>query len=152
MITLFDADRVHNKLETGTYKSMYTDEDGERNTLFQINKKYGDELSNKVGNSIDVHMSWINDDNKFIEEFLITKKLMIKTMKEAGCELVDTDLFENIYNFNKKYFENVINYEENEKNKQFYKKVSSFYGKLSGADKESKDWSFLYRYYIFQKK
>ena len=59
-------------------------------------------------------------------------------MKEADCKLVDTDLFENLYNLNKPYFSNVIKYEENPKNKQFYEKVAGFYDKLTGADKESK--------------
>lgn len=152
LITMFDAEKVNNKLNSndGKFKSMYTDEDGERNILYQINKKY-DELSDKEGNSIDVHMSWINEENKFIEEFLVTKKLMIDTMKNAGCVLVDTDLFENVFNLNKSYFNNVIEFEENDKNKQFYQKVANFYDKLSGADKESRELSFLYRYYIFKK-
>jgi hypothetical protein len=41
--------------------------------------------------------------------------------------------------------------EENPKNKQFYEKVAEFYGDLKGADKESRNWSFMYRYYVFQK-
>ena len=72
-------------------------------------------------------------------------------MKNADCKLVDTDSFENLYNLNKPYFTNVIEYEENPKNKQFYEKVASFYDKLTGADKESRNWSFLYRYYVFRK-
>ena len=40
------------------------------------------------------------EEEKYIEEFLVTKELMIKTMKEADCKLVDTDLFENLYNLN----------------------------------------------------
>lgn len=151
LITVFDADRVHKLLKNGDYKSMYTDEEGNRNIFYGIKKKYDGELSNNKGNSIDVHMSWINEEDKYIEEFLVTNELMIKTMKEADCKLVDTDLFENLYNLNKSYFSNVIKYEENPKNKQFYEKVASFYEKLTGADKESKDYSFLYRYYVFRK-
>ena len=151
LITIFDAERVHNLLKSGDYKSMYTDEEGNRNIFYGIKKKYDGDLSDNVGNSIDVHMSWINEEDKYIEEFLVTKNLMIKTMKEADCKLVDTDLFENLYNLNKPYFSNVINYEENPKNKQFYEKVAGFYEKLTGADKESKDYSFLYRYFVFRK-
>ena len=72
-------------------------------------------------------------------------------MEKAGCRLVDTDLFSNIYNLNRPYFKNVIQYEENPKNKKFYEKVASFYGELKGADRESISWNNLYRYYIFQK-
>ena len=48
--------------------------------------------------------------------------------------------------------ENIITlFMENVKNKEFYNKVSKFYGELKGQDKESKTYSFLNRYYIFQK-
>jgi hypothetical protein len=56
-----------------------------------------------------------------------------------------------MYNLNYEYFTNVINHEENPKNFEFYKKVAMFYGDLKGADKESKIYSFLNRYYIYQK-
>jgi hypothetical protein len=96
-------------------------------------------------------MSWVSEEGKYIEEYLVSKELMINTMKRAGCRLVDTDLFSNIFYLNKPYFENVIKYEENPKNKQFYEKVAEFYGDLKGADKESRAWSFMFRYYVFQK-
>ena len=32
--------------------------------LIFIKKKYDGDLSDNVGNSIDVHMSWINEENK----------------------------------------------------------------------------------------
>jgi SAM-dependent methyltransferase len=151
LMTLFDADIVHNYIKDGNYTATYTDEEGNRNKLFEIVKKYNGDIKDKTGQAIDVHMSWISEEGKFIEEYLVTKNLMIKTMKDAGCRLIDTDLFKNIYTMNKPYFENVIEYEENPKNKQFYEKVATFYNNLKGADKESRNWSFLYRYYIFQK-
>mgnify|MGYP001249653417 CR=1 FL=1 len=49
----------------------------------------------------------------------------------------------------KKILEKIIKI--NYSNKQFYEKVAQFYGDLKGADKESKNYSFLFRYYIFQK-
>jgi SAM-dependent methyltransferase len=152
LMTLFDADIVHNYVkDSGKYTATYTDEEGNRNKLFEIVKKYNGDIKDKSGQAVDVHMSWISEEGKYIEEYLVTKNFMIETMKRAGCRLVDTDLFKNIYTMNKPYFENVIEYEENPKNKQFYEKVASFYDNLKGADKESKNWSFLYRYYIFQK-
>ena len=41
-------------------------------------------------------------------------------MERAGCRLVDSDLFVNTYNINKEWFGEVIEYEENPKNKKFY--------------------------------
>jgi len=160
ILTLFDPDRIIPMFDdSGKITAYYTDDEGKRNILYEIVKKYSDDeyksnnnsKNNKVGLPIDVHMSWISEEGKYIEEYLVSKELMTNTMKRAGCRLVDTDLFSNIFYLNKPYFENVIKYEENPKNKQFYEKVAEFYGDLKGADKESRDWSFMYRYYVFQK-
>jgi SAM-dependent methyltransferase len=151
LLTLFDANLVNKLFEDqDKYTSYYTNEDGKREILYEIVKKYS-KLDNKIGNPIDVHMGWINDTDKYIEEYLVPKELMISTMKKSGCRLVDTDLFSNIFNYNKSYFQEAIKFEENPKNKQFYEKVAQFYGDLKGADKESKNYSFLFRYYVFQK-
>jgi hypothetical protein len=152
ILTLFDPDRIIPMFDdNGKITAYYTDDEGKRNILYEIVKKYSDDNNSKVGLPIDVHMSWISEEGKYIEEYLVSKELMTNTMKRAGCRLVDTDLFSNIFYLNKPYFENVIKYEENPKNKQFYEKVAEFYGDLKGADKESRDWSFMYRYYVFQK-
>jgi SAM-dependent methyltransferase len=152
LMTLFDGDLVHKTFGNNeSITANYTNDDGERTTLFEIVKKYSGELNKEIGSPIDVHMSWISDEDKYIEEYLVSKELMINTMKKAGCKLVDSDLFKNVYVMNEAYFKNVIQYEENPKNKQFYEKVANFYSDLKGADKESRDWSFLFRFYIFQK-
>jgi len=152
ILTLFDPGQIIPQFdENGKITAYYTDDDGKRNILYEIVKKYSDTNNSKVGLPIDVHMSWISEEGKYIEEYLVSKELMTNTMKRAGCRLVDTDLFSNLYNINKPYFENVIKYEENPKNRQFYEKVAEFYGDLKGADKESRNWSFMYRYYVFQK-
>jgi SAM-dependent methyltransferase len=152
LLTLFDPERIEPLFDDNNkITSYYTDDDGKRNVLYEIVKKYSGKIDDNVGQPVDVHMSWISEEGKYIEEYLVTKKLMIETMKKAGCNLVDTDLFANIYQYNKPYFENVIKYEENPKNKQFYEKIAEFYGDLKGADKESRNYSFLFRYYVFQK-
>jgi SAM-dependent methyltransferase len=150
--TLFDANLVMDKLDSkDTFTIYYTDDDGTRKKLFEIIKKFDGELEDKEGLPIDVHLSWIMQENKYATEYLITPKLMDKVMKKAGCRLVETDLFSNVYNLNKPYFTNVIEHEENPKNYQFYKKVAQFYEELKGVDKESKIFSFLNRYYVYQK-
>ena len=152
LLTLFDPERIEPLFDAnGKITSTYTDKEGQRTILYEIVKKYTGGLKNDVGQPIDVYMSWISEEGKYIEEYLVTQELMTSTMKKAGCRLVDTDLFANVYTMNKPYFENVIKYEENPKNKQFYDKVAEFFSELSGADKESKNYSFLFRYYIFQK-
>uniref|UniRef100_A0A6C0J5S5 mRNA cap 0 methyltransferase domain-containing protein n=1 Tax=viral metagenome TaxID=1070528 RepID=A0A6C0J5S5_9ZZZZ len=153
IFTIFDSNLVNNLFDkSNKYTSYYTTDEGERKVLYEIVKKYTDEqYKNKLCNPIDVHMSWINNENKYIEESLLSKDKLINKVKSMGMELVDTDLFSNLYYLNKPFFKDVIQFEANEKNKQFYQTVGEFFGNLKGEDKESRDWAFLYRYYIFRK-
>ena len=152
--TLFDPAHVMTLLNgKDTFTSYYTDDDGVRKKFFEIVKKFNNEESdiNQPGQAIDVHMAWLSQEGKYITEYLVTPKLLVKTMEKAGCILVDTDLFANTYNINKEWFTEVIEHEENPRNKKFYKDVAMFYGDLKGSDKESKIWNDLFRYYIFKK-
>ncbi len=150
--TLFDPKQVMTLLNTkDTFTSWYTDEEGQRAKFFELVKKFDGELKDEPGMAIDIHMGWISQEGKYITEYLVTPKLLIKTMEKAGCVLVDTDLFVNLYNINKEWFTEVIDHEENPKNKKFYKTVAQFYGDLKGVDKESKVWNDLYRFYVFKK-
>ena len=150
--TLFDAQQIMNLLNTkDIYTSYYTDDNGQRNKFFEIIKKFEGPIKDEPGLPIDVHMDWISQEGKYITEYLVTTNLLIKTMEKANCVLVDTDLFVNTYNINKEWFLKVIEHEENYKNKQYYKKISKFYGELKGSDKESLIWNSLFRYYVFKK-
>ena len=152
LITTFDGESIMKLLDgKNQYTSYYTDDDGKKIKFFEIVKKFSGEIQDKPGQSIDVHCSWFMDEGKYQEEYLVTKKMLISTMKKAGCMLLDTELFSKVYNLNKKYFKDVIEFEENPKNKKFYDKVATFYEDLKGADKDSKIYSFLNRYYVFKK-
>ncbi len=152
IFTLFDPKLVMDKLgDKDTFTSYYTDDDGNRKKLFEIKKKFNGKLEDKEGLAIDVHMGWIMEENKYETEYLVTEKLLTSTMEKAGCKIVDTDTFSNIYNINHPWFTNVIEHEANPKNLKFYKDVAQFFGDLKGVDKESKAYSFLSRYYVFQK-
>lgn len=150
ILTLFDANEVTKLLgDKDVYTSYYTDDNGEKQKLFEITKKYKNFLPDEPGQLIDVMMKWISETAR--TESLVSSKLMINTMTKAGCRLVDSDLFSNLYQINKNWFTDVISHEENPKNRDFYDSVGKFYGELKGADKESKTYAFLNRYYIFQR-
>jgi hypothetical protein len=152
LITTFDPKQVMNLLNgKDTYTSFYTDDEGQRSKFFEIIKKFDGELDDKPGQTIDVHMAWVSQEGTYIPEYMVTPKLLIKTMEKAGCVLVDTDLFVNTYNINKEWFMEVIDHEQNLKNRKFFKDVAEFYGDLKGADKESRIWNELFRFYIFKK-
>ena len=149
--TLFDPEKVE-KLFDGkkSVTSSYTDDEGNKKKLFEIVKKY-DKLVDKPGLPIDVYMGWISEDNVYLEEYMVTDKLLTDTMRKAGCVLVDSDGFSNVYNINKPWFHNVIQYEENPHNRKFYQNVSKFFHDMKGPSKDTRSWSFLFKYYIFQK-
>lgn len=152
LLTLFDPEMVMEKLQgKDTYTSYYTDEDGKKNKFYEIINNSKEPLKDKVGESIDVHMSWFMEDNKYETEYLVTPKLLNETMKKANCRLVDTDLFKNLYYMNQPFFQEVIEYEENPKNFKLYKRWAEYYVNLTGINKESRDFTFLNRYYIYQK-
>jgi SAM-dependent methyltransferase len=149
---IFDAEAVMKSMgDKNSLTAYYTDEDGKKVKCWDIVKKFNGDLTDEPGQAVDVHMSWFMEENKYQEEYLVSRKLIISTMKKAGCMLVDSESFGNIYKLNKPYFTNVIEHEENPKNKKFYEKVAKFYDNLKGADKESKVFSFLNRYYIFKR-
>lgn len=153
MWTMFDAHKVLALLgKKGKYVSTYTDDDGKRNVFFEIRKLFeGDDLM-KTGLAIDVHMSWISNEGVFQKEYLVTPEFMIKVMKErCNARLVETESFENFYHMNKPWFDEVIHHEVNPNNKRYYERTSQFYGDLKGYDKESRTYSHLNRFYVFQK-
>jgi SAM-dependent methyltransferase len=150
--TLFDPNQIMKLLnDKDTFTSWYTDDDGQRRKFFEIIKKFEGPLKDEAGLAVDVHMGWISEEGKYLTEYLVSPKLLLKTMEKAGCVLVDSDLFVNTYNINREWFMEVIEHEENPKNKKFYKSVAQFYGDLKGADKEGRIWNDLYRYYVFKK-
>jgi len=152
ILEIFDAAAVMKSMgDKNSLTSYYTDEGGKKLKCWEVVKKFDGELTDEPGQAIDVHMSWFMEENKYMEEYLVSKKLLVSTMKKAGCVLVDTESFGNIYNLNKPYFTSVIEHEENPKNKKFYENVAKFYEPLKGPDKESKAFSFLNRYYIFKR-
>lgn len=154
IMTLFDGEKVNKLFEKdNTYTSYYTNDEGKRTKLYEIIKKYDDSNLNKTGLTLDVHMAWVSEEGKYETEYLVTKDFMIKTMKDkCDADLVETDTFQNLFHINKPWFDISIQVEENLKNRKFYTDAYKFYGDLKGADKESKKYTFLFRYYVFQKK
>ena len=150
--TIFDPNQIMKLLDNkDIYTSWYTDNNGYRKKFFEIIKKFSGNIQNTYGQPIDLHMSWVSQENIYETEYLVTQDYLIDVMKTSNCELIESNFFLNIYNINKEWFTQVIEHEENEKNKKYYKNVAQFYDNLKGADKESKIWNDLYKYYIFKK-
>lgn len=153
IFTLLDGNRVLKLLgDRETYTSEYTNEEGKRELLFEISKNYKEDKNfDKTGLSINTTMKWVAETAQ--TEYLVTPEFLETTMKKkCDAVLVDSNNFENLYTLNKNFFDDVIPTEDNPKNKAYYERISKFYQNLTGSDRESKIFSFLNRYYIFQKK
>ena len=152
LCTLIDPEQLMKLLnDNDIYTSWYTDNEGHRKKFFEIIKKFSGKLENTYGQPIDVHMAWVSQENIYLTEYLVTKTYLINVMKKANCQLIESDYFINTYNINKEWFTQVIEHEENEKNKKYYKNISQFYDTLKGSDKESKIWNDIFKYYVFKK-
>lgn len=155
MCTLFDAEKVLEKFQNNdTFKVSYTNQTGEIITMFQINKLFPqDKLEDiKIGAAIDVYNSIYSSSNKFIKEYLVNKDHFVPYVKEKyGLRLIETDLFENVYNSNKSLFRRMKDTETNRGSKDYFDTIWKLYESDDEIDVKSREWMKLNRYYVFQK-
>lgn len=137
--------------KSNKYTSWYTDENGLKKKLFEIIKKFDGDISDKPGQVIDIYMSWISDENIYLQEYIVTPKLLIDTMNKSKCKLIDYEYFNNIYNDTKDWFSIVSKNEIDYKNKKYFESIYEFFEDKSTENKESKIWNNLFCYYIFKK-
>jgi SAM-dependent methyltransferase len=151
MFTTFDGDRVNDKFKNGNNFSEYYDNNGDKTLLFDITKKYDDKNKSNFGNAIDVHMAWLFEDGVYRTEYLVFKDFIIKSLKErCQLELVETCLFEDLFNDAKEFLKLSSEIEEQEKRRKFFKDVYEYYNE-SEINKKCYNYSFLNRFYVFRK-
>jgi SAM-dependent methyltransferase len=150
IITTFDANIVHNSFNAdGKINTEYMSSDGNKTILYDINRLYPSNTKNlkQTGLAIDVLMKWINQD-EYYKEYLVEPSFLIETMEKNGLTLIETDTFKNLFDYYKEFIINNSNQESIPSTKNFFKDISTFY------DDNLKNfhlYSFLNRYYIFQK-
>ena len=151
MFTTFDGDRVKDKFKESNNFSEYYDNNGEKSLLFDIVKKYDDTNKSNYGMAIDVHMAWLFEDGVYRTEYLVFKDFIIKSLKErCQLELVETCLFEDLFNNAKDFLNLSSEIEEQEKRKKSFKDFYSFYNETE-INKKCYSYSFLNRFYVFRK-
>lgn len=159
LATTFDAEKIINLIgNNDKFTQEYTDENGKSKILFEIVKKYENPPNqNKetligVGNTIDVYMSWISQEGRYLPEYLVDAKYIKQDLeKDCNLELIDTDSFANQYIIHEPFFLNYVKYEEIDETRQFLTNVSTFY-KSDSINDGCKIWNGLFRYYVFRKK
>jgi len=157
MVTHMDAKKVVKALENKNEIAYeYTDNEGNKEKLFEIIKKYDDKNLSKIiglGNPIDLFASWMFEDGNFMTEYLVDIDFLKKDLLEScQLELIETDTFENQYNINKTFFKDgIYNFEPNLETRDFLDKVSKYYEK-SEINETCKVFTNLWRFSIFRKK
>ena len=158
--TCFDAERVMELFgDTDKYSSYYTNEKGEKKLFWQIIRKFEKNENPKdvykEGNPIDFFGAWMFQEGQYETEYLVDKRFIEKEfLDDCDLELVDTDLFDNMYKLNKQFITKYATYESNKaETRKFMMSVKEFY------DEEETEISkgclvndSITRYYVFRKK
>lgn len=153
---VMDGEKIRKLLKNNNeYTLNHTDENGNKKMIFGLKKKYDDNNKTHLGDTIDVHLNWIFDDEQFEPEYIVDYDFIIKSFKEkCNMRLIESENFKTIYDDSRNYIEDVVN-NETKGNKlgniDFSKKVYEFYTDESDKNKIYKDIAFLYRYYVFKK-
>jgi len=179
LITTFDGRLIYDRL-LGKQKmtATYTDDNGQKNTFFEIVKTYNDtdigtdigtdSSTQGIGMAINVYNSLISSPGTYITEYLVFPDFLEKSLKEkCGLELIESDSFFNLFNLYKNYFTQTQTQSPADPTdllaKKHYDSVRAFYKSLETTNNtlttvEQSDvalasfkFSILNRYYIFKK-
>lgn len=150
-IETFDGDRVFNKLKGRDRYIEYYEENGEKKVLFEIVKKYDDSSKEKLGLAIDIYMGWAFEEGNYQTEYIVYCDFLIKSLKEkCNIELVETGLFEDIFNDNRPFLELGATIEEDPFKRKLYTEAAKYYVPTD-LNVKCYEYTFLHRYYIFRK-
>jgi len=91
-------------------------------------------------------------EGTYITEYLVDKDFITKELKnKCGLELVDSWLFDTLFEVNRDNITRVSKLEENESTRSFLQNVAEFYDQKNEFNAECFKISRLNRYYAFRK-
>ena len=160
--TTFNAKKIIDLIgENDNYIAYYNDQEtGKRKILFEIVKKYQNVDSKTyqkniigTGYAIDVHMSWISEEGRYLTEYLVDPRFIKQELLEdCDMELVDSDGFDNQLEIHRPYITKYSKNQEDEKTRKYLSvDVAEFY-KNNELNKASQTYNSLMQYYVFRKK
>ena len=157
LITTFDGEIIHKLFEKndGKINSYYTDENGKKQLFFEFIRKYDPNTNNinKTGLYYDSYVAMYKQEGNYDIEYLVSKDFLIKQLENnCGLELVETELFGNIYNMQKHFFENISQYESKDDTNKYFSNVKEFFDQDKDINKAGLKFSRFHRYFIFKKK
>lgn len=153
VITTFDAKRVLEVLAGKQQYTTYYVTDGEKKMFMDIIKKFPDNKTSGLGLTIDVYNSLISNEGIYNTEYLVEKDFLINEMKtKCNMTLVDTMMFDSMFEMNKEFITNISKQLENKKTSSYIQTVASYYDQDNEFNKECFKITRLNRIYVFRKK
>jgi SAM-dependent methyltransferase len=151
IFTTFDGQLINDSFnENGQIIEYYTNNTGQQEIIFDIQKKYTETNLEQTGLAINVLMAWNRYD--YAMEYLVHPKFIIKELKEkANLELIETDLFGTFYELNREFFVNSTKLESVPETNKVFSNVREYYNVSSDLIKNTLKYSKLSRYYVFRK-
>ena len=118
-----------------------------------IVKKFPDKKTTGLGLAIDVYNSLISTEGVYNTEYLVEKKFLVEELRNrCGLELLDTDMFDTLFEINRENITYVSKFDEKLETRKFLQNVASFYDQKNELNAECFKISRLNRYYVFRKK
>ena len=152
IITTFDAQRVIESFGDQQKYTTYYTTNGDKKILMDIIRKFPEKTKSGLGMAIDVYNSLISTEGTYNTEYLVEKTFLVDELKnKCGLELVDTCMFDTIFEINRDNITRIANYDENEKTRAFLQTVATFYDQKNELNAECFKISRLNRYYVFRK-
>jgi hypothetical protein len=155
MLLSFDGQRIVELLKNQEhFASYYTNNKGEKKMLFDIVKKYQDNIDvYGIGCTIDVHNALLSQESVYVTEYLVDKRFIEEELsKKCDLELVESDLYDNQFKIHMNYFKNIAKYEEVKATRDFLMNAAEYFNQNNDINKACYEITKLYRYYIFRKR
>jgi hypothetical protein len=154
--TTYDARKIVEALkDTGKFATYYTNKKGEKKMFHDIVKRYDKLDLNKpigLGNAIDVYNAMISFEGVYNTEYLVDKQFLEEEFdKKCNMELVETDLFWNIFESQRDNFRDIVKY-ESAKTVKYLERTARYYDDSDSVNRASYPITKLNRYYVFRKR
>lgn len=147
LITTFDGSIVNKLFGNATHITEMIDDI----TLFDIVKKYNSTNIDKFGLEISIHNSMFMKEGEYISEYIVDPSFLISNLnKKCGLVLIESEMFDVIYNNYEEFFTKSIDNEKDIKVKKYLQNIKTFYNKTP-ENKASFNFMKLNRLYVFYK-
>lgn len=156
VFTTFDALEVIKLLgDKDRHAEYYTDDKGVKRVLWELVKQYDiSSLKENIGlgQGIGVHMAWNSVEGDIKTEYLVDPRFFAEELlKDCDMELVDSELFTNLYEMNRGFLTGASKFESVDGTSKFFGNVREFY-ETNEVNNGCIKYNNLMRYYIFRKK